>query len=445
MPQTPNTRLWTLMRAADWSPAELARALRAVAAEQGLAVAYDHTTVRRWLEGTQPRAPAPALLLECLSRRLDMPLTAREAGLPDVPAAVTALSWPAEPVNRLAELTRAELNPTHPSPFEAPGFSLAALVLPDGIASAPGPPQRADTGPEAPRPGQSEADRIGGMTHMFHKAAEQYGGQHVRTTLAAYLADHVMPLLHGRGRGGVHRELLSATAQLTLLLAGMCVDSGHDRTAQHYHQVAARLAVEADDRVTLAIGLRAMATHAYDLGHHGSAVLNLAEQAAGHARHCPPAVQAYTQAQLAVVEAHHDRHAALSALAGAEKLYPRADAVPGPFTGYPPGALHYQRARTLTALGDPVGAIRALTVSLRLRAPGEHRATALTRAHLAETHLRLGHLDQALAHGQAFLTSYPTLDSARATQHLHTLREQLRPFQRQSQVAALLAKSALLI
>ncbi|WP_370270680.1 hypothetical protein [Streptomyces sp. V4I8] len=281
------------------------------------------------------------------------------------------------------------------------------------------------------------------MTSLFHSAAEEYGGQCVRTTLAAYLNDHVLPLLYARLREPVHQDLLSATAQLTLLLATMSADSGHDRTAQHYHTVAARLAADADDSATLAIVLRAMATHAYDLGHYSPAVLNLADQATAHARHAAPAVQVYTQAHLAVVQAHYDRHAALTALARAESLDSQAESTPGPFATYPLAALHYQRARALTALGDPAGAIRALNTSLRLRTPAQHRATALTQAHLAETHLRLGHLDQAVLHWQAFLTAYPTLQSTRATHHLRTLCKQLRPHQRYRQAAALLTEATL--
>ncbi|MGW0769252.1 hypothetical protein [Streptomyces sp. NPDC002676] len=445
MPRIPNTRLQALVRSADWSPTQLARALRAVAAEQGLAVSYDHTTVRRWLEGMRPRPPAPALLLECLSRQLGRPITAQEAGLTDAPAGVVALSWQAEPVHKLTRLTRAELDPTRPMPFDARVFSLAALTLPDQITPTRRPPRQPEAGPGALSLGPSEAGRIRGMTDLFHSAAEQYGGQPVRSALAACLAHDVIPLLYTRLREPFHRDLLSAAAQLTLLLATMCADSGHDRTAQHYHQVAAQLAADAGDSATFAIILRAMATHAYDLGHHSTAVLNLADQAAVYARRAAPAVQAYAQAHLAVVQAHYDRYAALAALARAESLFSRADAAPGPFTAYPPGALHYQRARTLTALGDPAGAVRALATSLRLRTPAEHRATILTRAYLAETHLRLGHLDQALPHWGTFLTAYPTLHSARATRHLHTLREQLRPHQRHPQVAALLAESTLLI
>ncbi|WP_143098899.1 hypothetical protein [Streptomyces sp. yr375] len=273
---------------------------------------------------------------------------------------------------------------------------------------------------------------------MFATSADQYGGRHVRAALAAYLAHEVAPLLHRPAHTRVHHGLLAATARLALLLGSICADSGHHSLAQHYHQIAARLAADADDHATLAIALRTMATHAHDLGQHTPAVLNLAERADQYARHAPPAVRAYTHVHLAVLNAHHDRHAAVTALLRAERLHLEADDEPGPFSSYPAGALHYQRAQTLATLKDRTGALAALTTSLRLRTPTERLPSALTRARLAETHLRLGHLEPALTHWQALLDAYPTLRSVRADQRLTAAVQHLRPYQRRADVADLL-------
>lgn len=86
----------------------------------------------------------------------------------------------------------------------------------------------------------------------------------------------------------------------------------------------------------------------------------------------------------------------MEALHAAERLHAQtAQEPPGPFTSYPSAALYYQRARTLTALGDHSAAAFALTTSLRTRNPQARRARALTTARLAETQLHLGHLEQA--------------------------------------------------
>ncbi|ELS54910.1 hypothetical protein [Streptomyces viridochromogenes] len=81
-----------------------------------------------------------------------------------------------------------------------------------------------------------------------------------------------------------------------------------------------------------------MATHAHELGHHTPPVVHLAEQAVAHARRTPSIIQSYAQAHLAVMQAHHDKHAALTTLTRAERLHARAHTTPGPFTAYPIGA-----------------------------------------------------------------------------------------------------------
>ncbi|MFF4097812.1 hypothetical protein ACFYYY_29455, partial [Streptomyces sp. NPDC001834] len=101
MPKTPNTRLRTLLAEADWSGAQLAAALRQVAAEHGRQLACDRSMVSRWLSGTTPRPPVPQLLLEALSRRLGRPVDAVEAGLSRPPCTVLDLSWEADPLRRL--------------------------------------------------------------------------------------------------------------------------------------------------------------------------------------------------------------------------------------------------------------------------------------------------------------------------------------------------------
>ncbi|MFJ2609785.1 hypothetical protein ACIO13_33105 [Streptomyces sp. NPDC087425] len=440
MSRIPNGRLALLLEAAGWGPSQCARTVRRRAAERGLPLTCHPTTVRRWLEGTQPRPAVAALLLECLSDQLGRPVTAQEAGLTRAPATVVDPSWEADPVHKLSQLTRIEIDPDWRILRGVGAINLAPLMLPH---TPPAPPP---TPPAVPsphrRPGPADADEMRAMAAIFAATADQYGGQRVRAALAAYLAHGVLPLLRAGGSDRVRRDLLSATAQLSLLLGNTCADSDHQAAAQHYHQIAVRLAAEADDHGTLAIALRTMSTHAHDLGNHSPAVLNLAEQAVLHARSAGPVTHAYAKAQLAVLQAHHDRRAALRTYALAERLHHRADAASGPFTAYPPGALVYQHAHMLATLGDRNGALTALTTSLRLRTPPERRAATLSRARLAETLLRLGHLDQALAQWQGFLAAYPTLHSAYATQRLEAMRQLLRPHLRHRPAADLLARVA---
>ncbi|MGA5275455.1 hypothetical protein ACPCKL_16960 [Streptomyces cellulosae] len=445
MPRTPNTRLRLLLEAADLTQSQLAHAVRTVAAETGRPVTCGQTVVSRWLNGTQPRPPAGTYLLEALSRRLGRCVTAHEAGLTQAPAkagGLPALSWEAHPVQILAKLAGSESDPARRRLFGASVFSLAHLALPD-VPSTPAAGRRPSLG-GGQRATMAHAAQMQAMATAFASAAGAGGGGSIRASLAAYLTHDLPRLLHAPATESIHRHLLVAAGQLTLLLGNVCADCGDDGLAQRYHHTAARLAREAQDHSALAIALRTMAAHAYNLGHHGPAVVNLAQRAAETARSAPPAVQSYAQAHLAVLLAHHDRHAALAALARAEHHHQRADDTPGPFTAYPAGGLYYQRAQVLAALGDRAGAGEALTASLRIRGPGEHRAATLTRARLAETRLRMGHLEAACTHWQYFLDAYPDLHSTAARRHLTSLRQLLTPHQRHPDAAALLRQAATL-
>ncbi|MEV6426069.1 hypothetical protein [Streptomyces sp. NPDC051662] len=183
--------------------------------------------------------------------------------------------------------------------------------------------------------------------------------------------------------------------------------------------------------------------HALELGHRQPA-LNLTQQAARTAsHHSSQLIQSFTQSQLAVAHAQaQDRPRALLALNSAELLHSRADQDPSDhFDSYPIAALHYQRARTLTTLGDHQAADRAFHASLRTRAPEARRARALTTALLAESQLRQGNLEESLTTWKRFLGDYPGLRSARATTSLTTMRQVLRPYTTHRGVALLIEEA----
>ncbi|MGW2277828.1 hypothetical protein [Streptomyces sp. NPDC001770] len=444
MPRTPNEQLHALVRRSGWSHSQLARAIRLVAAEHERPVLCDHTSVSRWLAGTQPRPPASTFLLETLSRKLGRQITAQEAGLTRAPAAPLTLSWQDDPLHRLGLLVELELDPSRVHLLEAGTYRLSALSLPD--LRGPLGPSRTAPGPATGRVGSAEVTQLLSMTQLFAASIAQHGGQAIRPALAAYLAHAVTAWLSAPASDTAHRQLLASAAQLTLLLADACIDADGHAATQHYQQLSARLAADSGDHATVAIALRAMATHASSLGHRGPAVLHLTQRAVEHAHHAPPAVRSYAYAHLAVVQAHHDGRAALDALARAERFHPDgADAPPGPFTSYPEGALHYQRAQTLDTLKDTPGALRALHASLRARVPGEHRAALLTHVRLAEILLLHGHLEQALAQWQVFVDGYPTLRSPRTHRLLVSMQGKLRPHGRHPQARALLAHAEALL
>ncbi|WP_424639439.1 tetratricopeptide repeat protein [Embleya sp. AB8] len=443
MPRTPNTRLAALLAQAGWNTSQLAAAVRVVAAEHGHTLPVDRSMVTRWLAGGRPRAPAPTYVLEALTRRLGRLVTAEEAGLTRTPTLVANWSWEVDPVQHLARLTGSQLDDDRGRVLGVSIYSLAALTIPpwEELTTPRTTARRSTT--RGHRVGRAEVEATRDMTLFFARTSGQYGGGHARTTLTTYLADDVSTWLHRASGDAIRRQLLSSAAQLTIILGQMCADDGADALAQHYHRTAAHLAAEARDPHTHTVALRALATQAQELGHHRPA-LALALQAADiAARHTPPITQAYVRAQLAVAHAHTgDTRQALDALHAAERLHAHADQTPGPFTGYPTAALHYQRARVLAALGDHPAAETALTTSLSARASDSRRARALTTARLAETQLHRGHLEQALTTWQRFLQDHPDLRSTRSTRRLTTMRRLLRPYAGRPDAAHVLEQAA---
>ncbi|MFK0229984.1 hypothetical protein ACIQUL_29930 [Streptomyces sp. NPDC090303] len=434
MTDGPNERLQTLFQAAGWDCARGSRVLRAVAVEQGLRVSYDRKTVQRWLRGAKPRPPAPALLLEGLSRALGRLVTAHEAGLTHAPSTLVDLSWDAAPSHRIARLAYAEVS--HASTAsDAQGFSVAALLLPDWLRAEP--PARSAS---RALPWTEDVSEIYDMISMFDTAAGVHGGGHLRIPAAGYLMDHVVPLFRPPAIEPGDPELRAAAARFILLLADLCVDSGLDRSAQQYQQVAVRIGFGAGDAATVAAGLSSMVAHAQELGHHEPAVVALAERAVVLAGQAPPAVRSCALAQLAFLEAQGDRRAALATLTRAERLHREAVATPDPVATYSLAALQCQRASTFVALGDTAGAVRALAASLRARGPDERCATAIAHARIAELCASLGRFEQSVEHSRAFLSVYPTLHSARAARRLDSLCRQLHARETEPVVRAFLSQ-----
>ncbi|MFE2044597.1 hypothetical protein ACFXAZ_27465 [Streptomyces sp. NPDC059477] len=347
-------------------------------------------------------------------------------------------------MHHLAKLITSQPDPSRGKPTGDAVYSPSALTVPDWEDLFSRATARRSGVPAGSRVGHAEVRALKSVTAFFAATMGTFGGGHARTALTAYLADDAIPWLLAGASDHVHRRLLTHTAQLTILLGNMCADDEHHALAQDYHRTAAHLAAEAEDPHTYTIAIRTLASHALDLGHQ-QAALTLTEQAAATAtRHSSPLTQSFTQSQLALAQARaKDRQRSLRALHHAEALHSHADQDPtDPFDSYPTAALHYQRARTLTALKDHQAADQAFHASLHARAPQARRARALTTALLAESQLLQGNLEESLTTWKHFLTDYPGLRSARATASLTTMRQALRPYSAHPEVALLEEEAA---
>ncbi|MEU6969964.1 hypothetical protein AB0A71_19910 [Kitasatospora aureofaciens] len=428
---TPNTRLARLLDETGWSQQQLAAQIVRAAARHDRVLTCRRSTVSRWLAGSRPRPELAALLLETLADRLGRPVTAHDAGLTRAPVDLLRSASEGDPARRLARLAEADLRHEHPVSLGAPVLAAVGFGRSIPLTAPPGTPR-------------TEAAAVVGaideMAALFAAALRKVGPAHVRAPLTAYLARVVTSRLRAQTTDADRCALDTATARLALLLAAACAGTGDDALALHHFRIAA----ETGSPATTAIALRAMAGHAYDLGHQGGGVVDLAQYAVDLARPAPAAVRAYTLAHLAVVQAHHDTHAALAALGQAERAAHRSadDGEPGPFGSYPLAALHFQRAQTLTVLGDHTGALDALAASVADRGPVERHLALFARARLAEKHLRLGHLDEAVHHWGLFLDGAPDREARRVGRALRSMLQHLRPHQRYGPAAALIVRAA---
>ncbi|MEU7318401.1 hypothetical protein [Streptomyces sp. NPDC007083] len=431
----PNHRLNALLMESGWTAAALAREVNAIGDAQGWQLSYTRSSVAHWLRGSRPRAPVPELVAVAFSRQLGRPVTAEDTGLRQLTSDQASLSLTTAagrtPSDRLLLLIRGDTDParrvqlrqlpysppqdtevrwpTQAPPLQTPSMGGSrSTAMSCGVGALPA--------------------TIRGVAHLI----EEHGGAHARTAVAAYLADDVCPLLIHRAPRQLRRELFVRTAQLTYLLGVMTDDAGHYELAKRYYTAAVGLARQAGHRPAFAITLRAMSLQALRLGHPREAhdLATCAVDAAG--RNASGAVRSFVLIQRARTAALDGQpRLALRLMETAVRQHDRsAGCSSDPFTSYPRAGLDYQRAAVFSVLGRYGDAVAALEASTVHRDPRERAPAALTYARLAETHLRLGHLDAACAQWQHFLDLYPYLRSRRAEQALVGLRRSLRPYGR---------------
>src|SRR5262245_18328245 len=83
----PNHQLRSLIDEAGDSHKGLARRVNDLGRARGNpSLAYDHSSVIRWLKGEQPRAAMPALIAEVFSMTLARRITPKDLGFPDAKA-----------------------------------------------------------------------------------------------------------------------------------------------------------------------------------------------------------------------------------------------------------------------------------------------------------------------------------------------------------------------
>lgn len=433
----PNHQLRELLADAGWTGEALAKAVNALGAEAHLPLRYQRSSVTHWLSGVRPRSPVPQFVAEAFSRRLGRSVTVAETGL-DGTTQVTEqpVRWsvvdPADELDLLVDAVRGG----HASHTDV--YRLAALRVPPWSQVTSGGPRLDPVPRQVDRVSRAQVDAARLMLPLFSDADSAFGGRYGRAALSAYLGRTIAPWLHASASPAVHRDLLVVGARLAYLCGFMNFDEQFHGVAQRYYLTCLRMATEAADATTYALGLRALSVQARLLGHHRQAV-DLAEGAVrAGPRATPPQTRAFLFGQLAVAHAAAgDRRAALTNLAVA-KRYVDDGATDRPLLGaYHLASFAHQQAAVVACLGDRRGAAKALTVAIRRRPGSERRSRAIMLARLAEFQAADGQIELACRTWTEFLADYPHIQSARADAALANLRALVRPHQRNPAVRKL--------
>ncbi|WP_030998882.1 hypothetical protein [Streptomyces sp. NRRL F-5630] len=417
----PNTRLAALIAEARWTRTQVARQVNRLGPQVGLDLTYDRTAVAHWVAGTPPRPEVRPLILEALSARLGRPVTHEEAGLRPVGKG----RGPADPVEALIDLSRADMDPSRRAVLATTLFS-AAIAVPAFQHTA-----HASTAVAATtRIGPAQVSAVRAMTSRIADILDEFGAGHARPMAAAFLVNTVVPWLRAAGPEAVRRDMLAAASDLTYLTGWMAMYENAHGLGQTYYVRALGLAEAADDRLTYSRTLRGMSLQASSL-RHGRLALELADSAAEAAPSAGPRLLAFLRGQQAHAAAlTGDRHRAHAHLHAAETALARADNRRDAIGGYDRTAYLFHVAHVLAEESDWTGSITALEQSIAVQPPQERQSRAHAYALLAQRQYRIGHLDAACASWSRFLDMYAHVTSARGDEHFATLRSQLRPHAR---------------
>lgn len=417
----PNVALGRLLAESRWTHRQFARAVNRVGTETGTPLRYDESAVSHWLNGTVPRGPVRACVLEALSRRLGRPVTHAEAGLP---VAHDHSPTAADTVEGLLDLGRLDMDPSRRRILGAGLFSVALTVpgWPDVIGRA----EAVQSG-RATRIGMNEVDMVVAMTERVSELDDQFGGRHARPMAASFMVNTVASYLRADAPDDVRRAMLSAASDLLYLTGYMAVDEGLHGLAQRYYVKALELAGAAEDHLTYCTTLRGMSVQAVDL-RHGAKAMELADAAAAAAPKAGPRMRAFLAGQQAHSAAQTgDRAGALRHIRAAEAAMDRAESRGRAFGSYDSSALNYHISQVRYELGDVPGSIEAMQESDKVRYSIYRRARVRHRATLAERRLEIGHLEAACATWHEALDDCPKVQSSRADDRIRTMFGLLRP------------------
>jgi tetratricopeptide (TPR) repeat protein/transcriptional regulator with XRE-family HTH domain len=435
--RVPNRQLKNLLADLGWSQQQTATRVGRVAKEMGYAALENvgRSTISMWISGARPQDPAPEVLREALSRGLGRPVGLEEIGLEAPPMSPPSTVWQVDTLAALADLGRG---------VDRRGFigtaiySVAGLTLPDQTwwqqAAERARVRSAAHGTVT----TDDIEAIRDATDLFQRLDQQRGGGYGIRAATVLLNDEVLPALHRRTTSEEQRrDLFAAAGELVYVLGWASFDAHRHGTAQHYLQLATKLAAEAGDRALVGHVLRALAHQAMDLGHYSQAA-SLTDAATS----CYGEAVPRERALLGVVHARSlartgDSKAASRALLRAEDdLSSASGDEPSRVWFFGRASLAHETARTLQAMGDLDGAEREFERSVRLRGGSFSRTHAVTLGYLGEIQAARGEMDAACATWSRALDAMEGVRSGRARATVQTMRSTLSTVRRRGIPAA---------
>lgn len=430
----PNRQLQTLIDEAGFSHKGLARRVNDMGRARGISgLAYDHSSVIRWLKGDHPREPVPALIADVFSMSLGRKITCADLGLPEAgelpDLGLRFARSRRDTIDTVAALWRSDVERRQfliDSAFAAGAYANSAIRW----LTAP-PAGSGLSGKVIRQVGRQDVEAIQEVTQTFLRLDNLFGGGRARPTIIRYLHDEVAPLLHdGRYSDSIGRALFAAAAELTRLAGWMAYDLEQHGLAQRYLIQALRLAREADDHALGGEILAGMSHQAVYLRRADDA-LDLARAAQDSATKSGLPVLA---AESLIMQAHalaiaKEPAACEQALHAAEQAFEQADTA-----DTPPWLRYFDEAymaakfgHCFRELGQGDKAEHFARRSLDM-VDGYVRGRAFNVVLLANAHLQQQNLDAACATGNQAIDLGSGLQSARTIKYIRDLRRRLSRF-----------------
>jgi transcriptional regulator with XRE-family HTH domain len=430
-------RLRILLQRASLTPEQLATRLNQLARQLGLSARIDRKTPYKWLRGSIPREPWPALISTILSRKLDVKLAVTDigwrlakSGLNFVPANNGLAGAPWDHAGTIgAVIDVAEQDMTDRRVFlQLTGTALTQPAF-EWLIARPAPDASGGVGR---RVLDAHVDSIEEITAQLRRMDDQFGGGAVLDPVKSQVRFVLDLLRNRRYTSSVGSRLYGAAAELLRLAGYVSFDSSDHAAAQRFWIAGLHAAHSGGDRTVGANILGFMGIQAGELDQPGEAV-RLAESAMQGYRGRDERVTAILSFRAARAYARvNDVTSCERAIDAGYSAFQDAG-VGGPGWAYwlNEAEIYMQAGYCYTVLEDWARAGEHLSAAIRLRDDSFRRVRVMRLALLAGVHAGQGEPEQACATaGQAIDLLADDVDSDRCVGEVRRVFDALAPYRR---------------